>query len=89
MKLRNVVKMTLAGVALSAATVAWAGTAVTGTGDTPSRAMDDANRRAAELSQQRWGRSSCMTPATFERCRKQDGIWVCVAYVNNEAGSSC
>jgi hypothetical protein len=53
--------------------------------------MDDANRRAAQVSQQRWNRADCITYATFERCRQDpnSNLWVCTAFVNNEAGSSC
>ncbi len=87
-------RKTAIGLALFAAGamagVAYAGTAVTGSGDSPAAAMNDANARAREMSQQRWGRSSCITLARYEQCRKdQYGYWICTAYVNNEAGSSC
>ncbi|MFM6931938.1 MAG: hypothetical protein ACKOUT_06825 [Novosphingobium sp.] len=69
---------------------AYAGSPVTGSGSTPSEAMNDANNRAQVESQRRWGKSTCITQATYERCRRdQYGYWICTAFVNNEAGSSC
>lgn len=88
----NVWKRTVAAIAIfvGSAGVAYAGTAVTGSGDSPSAAMNDANARAAEVSRKRWGRGTCITPASYESCRKdQYGYWICTAYVNNEQGSSC
>lgn len=84
-------KIALALMLLAGASAAWAGTAVTGTGSSPGEAMDDANRRAAQLSQQRWNWPDCVTYATYERCRQDPNgrFWVCTAFVNNEPGSSC
>lgn len=88
----NLVKRAAIGLALFAgsAVAAYAGTAITGSGDSPSQAMNDANDRARAESQSRWGRNSCITPARYESCRKdQYGYWTCTAYVNNQAGSGC
>jgi hypothetical protein len=53
--------------------------------------MDDANRRAGDESARRWnGKRTCITQASYERCRRdQNGYWICTAFVNNQAGSSC
>jgi hypothetical protein len=73
---------------LGSAPAVYAGSAVTGVGSTPTEAMNDANARARDASIKRWGKATCMTHATYERCRKDDnGYWVCTAYVANEQGS--
>jgi hypothetical protein len=77
-----------AALAFGTAVAVYAGSAVTGVGSNPTDAMDDANERARLVSIKRWGKSTCMTPATYESCRKdQNGYWVCTAYVANEQGS--
>lgn len=86
---RKLIAGAVAGVLLGSAGVAIAGTAVTGTGSSPAAAMDDANRRASQISQRQWGRGTCYTPARYESCRQQGGYWVCRAHVNNQAGSRC
>ncbi len=79
--------VTAGAMLISGAAVA--GTPVTGTGSTPAAAMDDANRRASDISARKWGKSGCYSRAVFERCSQQQGFWVCQAFVNNEPGSSC
>lgn len=68
-----------------------AGTIVEGVGSSRSVAMDDANRRATALAQQRWGRMSnwqnCIGLARVDQCRQDKGEWVCRASVANHAGS--
>ena len=78
---------TVIAIGILTATVAWAGTAVYGYGETRSAAAADAERKARELSTQRHGRPNCVTPMKPSDCKKDDGGWVCEMFVDNHSGS--
>ncbi len=71
----------------SVSTPAYAGEAVYGYGETRADAVADANRSAAIMSQNRFGRSDCRTPVRPKDCKQDGGGWVCIAYLANHRGS--
>lgn len=65
-------------------TIASAGEAVWGVGDTRSDALRDAEARAKEIAR---AQGTCITPPKPSDCSKDEGGWKCVVYVANHIGS--
>ncbi len=78
------IKYAVAAVILPLSSIASAGHAIEGTGDTRSEAMRDAETRAKQVAQDE---GTCITPPKTSDCRKDDGGWICVVYVANHQGS--
>lgn len=88
MHLKSKITAGLAGAAFAAlATVAVAGTAVYGYGDSRAEAVRDAERNVKQESLSRFDRADCYSPIRPEDCRQDSSGWVCVAYVANHRGS--